>query len=222
MDGVVAYVAPNDVVNKEDSAYDRFFARVGTKECRDRLNAVQREALVRREPLEKKYAAYAKENGLTFETIGSLDKAYEATVLDYVWGYWQYSLLKDCDQIPADAKNATDDDIWTSVDTISGFSAYADQGWRPTRRTTTRPGRSSARRRSSSRTSRSSTSATATSRRATSSRVTSHEVPAAGDAGRRHLGPAQRPPDALRQRARTTRGAPSRSASARARRTPTS
>ncbi|MFC8147561.1 S28 family serine protease, partial [Streptomyces paradoxus] len=26
MDGVVAYVAPNDVVNKEDSAYDRFFA----------------------------------------------------------------------------------------------------------------------------------------------------------------------------------------------------
>ncbi|KDN72798.1 tripeptidyl aminopeptidase [Streptomyces olindensis] len=128
MDGVVAYVAPNDVVNKEDSAYDRFFARVGTKECRDRLNGVQREALVRREPLEKKYAAYAEENGLTFTTIGSLDKAYEATVLDYVWGFWQYSLLSDCDQIPADAKNATDDEIWTSVDTIAGFSAYADQG----------------------------------------------------------------------------------------------
>ncbi|GGU05842.1 S28 family serine protease [Streptomyces coeruleorubidus] len=128
MDGVVAYVAPNDVVNKEDSAYDRFFARVGTKECRDRLNGVQREALVRREPLEKKYAAYAQDNGLTFKTIGSLDKAYEATVLDYVWGFWQYSQLKDCDQIPADAKNATDDEIWDSVDTIAGFSAYADQG----------------------------------------------------------------------------------------------
>ncbi|MET9682945.1 S28 family serine protease [Streptomyces coeruleorubidus] len=128
MDGVVAYVAPNDVVNKEDSAYDRFFARVGTEECRDRLNGVQREALVRREPLEKKYAAYAQDNGLTFNTIGSLDKAYEATVLDYVWGFWQYSRLSDCDQIPADAKNATDDEIWDSVDTISGFSAYADQG----------------------------------------------------------------------------------------------
>jgi hypothetical protein len=128
MDGVVAYVAPNDVVNKEDSAYDRFFATVGTEECRDRLNGVQREALVRREPLEKKYAAFAAENGLTFTTIGSLDKAYEATVLDYVWGFWQYSGLSDCEQIPADAKNATDDEIWTSVDTISGFSAYADQG----------------------------------------------------------------------------------------------
>ncbi|MFF5359340.1 S28 family serine protease [Streptomyces scabiei] len=133
MDGVVAYVAPNDVVNDEDSAYDRFFANVGTKECRDRLNAVQREALVRREPLEKKYAEVAAADGLTFNTIGSLDKAYEAVVLDYVWGFWQYSLLADCDSgvIPKDAKAATDDEIWTSIDTISGFSAYADQGLEP-------------------------------------------------------------------------------------------
>ncbi|MFF9620086.1 S28 family serine protease [Streptomyces griseosporeus] len=128
MDGVVAYVAPNDVVNREDSAYDRFFATVGTKECRDRLNAVQREALVRREPLEKKYAAYAADNGYTFTTIGSLDRAYEAVVLDYVWGFWQYSLLSDCDTIPANAATASDDEIWNSVDEISGFSAYTDQG----------------------------------------------------------------------------------------------
>ncbi|MFG2356012.1 S28 family serine protease [Streptomyces sp. NPDC048521] len=128
MDGVVAYVAPNDVVNNEDSAYDRFFARVGTKECRDRLNAVQREALVRREPLERKYAQYAADNGYTFDTVGGLDKAYEAVVLDYVWGFWQYSLLKDCDTVPANAATASDDEIWNSVDTISGFSAYTDQG----------------------------------------------------------------------------------------------
>ena len=128
MDGVVAYVAPNDVVNKEDSAYDRFFENVGTKECRDRLNGVQREALVRREPLEKKYEAYAAENGYTFTTVGSLDKAYEAVVMDYVWAFWQYSLVADCEAIPADAVNATDDAIWDSIDGISGFSAYADQG----------------------------------------------------------------------------------------------
>ena len=40
MDGTVAYVAPNDVRNDEDSAYDDFFEKVGTTECRDRLNAV--------------------------------------------------------------------------------------------------------------------------------------------------------------------------------------
>ncbi|MCH0563698.1 MULTISPECIES: S28 family serine protease [unclassified Streptomyces] len=131
MDGVVAYVAPNDVVNREDSAYDRFFETVGTQDCRDRLNGVQREALVRREPLEKRYAAYAARNGYTFDTVGSLDRAYEAVVLDYVWGFWQYSLLSDCDTIPANAARATDDEIWTSVDTISGFSFYTDQGLEP-------------------------------------------------------------------------------------------
>ncbi|MEV0411000.1 S28 family serine protease [Streptomyces sp. NPDC050448] len=127
MDGVVAYVAPNDVVNKEDSAYDRFFTKVGTKECRDKLNAVQREALVRREPLEAKYTAAAAQNGWTFTTVGNLDKAYEAVVLDYVWAFWQYSLLADCASIPA-AATASDQEIWNSIDTISGFSAYADQG----------------------------------------------------------------------------------------------
>ncbi|MFI9251562.1 S28 family serine protease [Streptomyces sp. NPDC053069] len=128
MDGVVAYVAPNDVVNDEDSAYDRFFAHVGTKECRDRLNAVQREALVRRKQLEQRYAQYAAGKGYTFDTVGGLDKAYEAVVLDYVWGFWQYSLLKDCDTVPANAATASDEEIWNSVDTISGFSAYTDQG----------------------------------------------------------------------------------------------
>ncbi|MER6215805.1 aminopeptidase [Streptomyces sp. NPDC001272] len=127
MDGVVAYVAPNDVVNKEDSAYDRFFTKVGTKECRDKLAAVQREALIRREPLEAKYQEAAAANGWTFNTVGSLDKAFEAVVLDYTWAFWQYSLLSDCATLP-DAKSATDQQIWDSVDTISGFSAYADQG----------------------------------------------------------------------------------------------
>ncbi|MGW1411465.1 S28 family serine protease [Streptomyces sp. NPDC002403] len=128
MDGVVAYVAPNDVVDKEDSAYDRFFENVGTKECRDRVNAVQREALVRREPLEKKYREYAAEGGYTFATTGSLDKAYEAVVMDYVWAFWQYSLVSDCEAIPADAASATDQAIWDSVDSVSGFSTYTDQG----------------------------------------------------------------------------------------------
>ncbi|MEU4178538.1 S28 family serine protease [Streptomyces sp. NPDC026589] len=128
MDGVVAYVAPNDVVNDEDSAYDRFFENVGTEECRDKLAGVQREALIRRAPLQKKYKELAAAQGWTFNTIGSLDHAYEATVMDYGWAFWQYSLVADCVDIPADAEEATDEDIWNSVDAISGFSAYVDQG----------------------------------------------------------------------------------------------
>ncbi|MFF3289669.1 S28 family serine protease [Streptomyces sp. NPDC003023] len=127
MDGVVAYVAPNDVVNNEDAAYDRFLANVGTKECRDKLNAVQREALVRREPLKAVYTKYAADNGYTFDTVGSLDKAYEAVVMDFVWAFWQYSNLSDCETIPV-AATASDQEIFDTVDAIAGFAAYADQG----------------------------------------------------------------------------------------------
>ena len=45
VDGTVAYVAPNDSVNVEDSAYTRFFRTVGDAACREALVALQREAL---------------------------------------------------------------------------------------------------------------------------------------------------------------------------------
>ncbi|MEN3583239.1 S28 family serine protease [Streptomyces sp. ZYX-F-203] len=127
MDGVVAYVAPNDVVDREDSAYDRFFATVGTAECRARLEGVQREALVRRESLKRRYAEHAAREGYTFGTIGGLDRAYEAVVLDYLWGFWQYGSVEDCAAVPADAERAGDDAIWESVDSHSGFAFYTDQ-----------------------------------------------------------------------------------------------
>ncbi|MFF7181627.1 aminopeptidase [Streptomyces sp. NPDC008121] len=126
MDGVVAYVAPNDVVEKEDSAYDRFFATVGTKECRDRLNALQREALVRRAPLQAKYQAWAESEGATFTTVGSLDRAYEAVVLDFVWGFWQYYGEDVCDTVPV-AATASDDEIYETIDAYAGWSFYTDQ-----------------------------------------------------------------------------------------------
>ncbi|MFI6286490.1 S28 family serine protease [Streptomyces sp. NPDC051018] len=130
MDGVIAYVAPNDVNDGEDSAYDRFLSRVGTKECRDRLNAVQREALIRREPMKKLYARYAAEKNYTFNTVGSMDRAFESVVLDYTWAFWQYSPAADCATIPA-AATATDQELWDTVETISGFSYYTDQGLEP-------------------------------------------------------------------------------------------
>ncbi|GGR42221.1 hypothetical protein J2S40_001586 [Nocardioides luteus] len=131
MDGIVAYVAPNDVVNREDSAYDEFFATVGTQDCRDRLNGVQREALVRREALKAIYSDLAAADGYTFETMGSLDSAYEMVVLDYVWAFWQYAGTDECMNIPADAATATDQQIWGSIDYYSGFSFYTDQGLSP-------------------------------------------------------------------------------------------
>ena len=64
MDGIVAYVAPNDVRNNEDSAYDRFFASVGTERVpRPSSTPSQREALVRREQLDDEFRQWAADNG---------------------------------------------------------------------------------------------------------------------------------------------------------------
>ncbi|MEO3973982.1 S28 family serine protease [Streptomyces sp. CAU 1734] len=131
MDGIVAYVAPNDVDNDEDSAYDRFFANVGTKECRDRLDGVQVEALKRREALSARLSQYATDNNYTFKTVGSLDHAFEATVLDYTWGFWQYNREANCLTAIPDARTATDDQLWNTINSIAGWSAYADQGLTP-------------------------------------------------------------------------------------------
>jgi hypothetical protein len=127
VDGVVAYVAPNDRLNRLDSAYDRFFSTVGTDpDCRARLLDVQREALKRRPEMVAKYQAAATAGGWTFTGVfGTVDRAYEMVVLDTVWAFWQYSKQSDCPTVPA--ATASSDELYGFIDTITGFSFYTDQ-----------------------------------------------------------------------------------------------
>lgn len=129
MDGTVAYVAPNNVDDKRDGAYDEFFASVGTAECRGRLESVQREALVRRDEMVARYEKWAEDEGYTFGLVGDVDRAYEVVVLDLVWAFWQYHLASECDQVPA--ADAPTEEIYAFVDEISGFAFYTDQGMTP-------------------------------------------------------------------------------------------
>ncbi|QDQ10848.1 S28 family serine protease [Streptomyces spectabilis] len=126
LDAVVAFVAPNDKNNRDDSGYERFFETVGTKECRAALNAVQREMLVRRAALLPKFEADAEANGQTFEeTLGTTDRAYEFAVLDQVWNFWQSGSIDNCATVP-DAKKATDDELY-SWSKGHGLSVYYDE-----------------------------------------------------------------------------------------------
>jgi hypothetical protein len=128
VDGVVAYVAPNDADNKQDTAYDEFFATVGsTPDCRNALKALQHEALSRRTELVNMYDEYAEENGLTFESVfGSTDKAFEMTVLDTEWAFWQFAGQSACGTVPA--PDASTEEIFAFIDTIASFGFYADEG----------------------------------------------------------------------------------------------
>jgi hypothetical protein len=127
IDGVVAYVAPNDSINDLDGAYDRFFRTVGDAACRSALDGVQKEALKRRDRLVPRVAAEAAANGWTFNrTIGTADRSFEMTVLDTVWAFWQYSVAADCAGVPA--ATATDDEIFNWINGVAGWSFYTDQG----------------------------------------------------------------------------------------------
>jgi hypothetical protein len=71
MNGSVPYVAPNDVNNADDSAYQRFFQTVGPAACRTRVQDLQREALVRRDQLAPLFHQYLVDNSLTTNLIGT-------------------------------------------------------------------------------------------------------------------------------------------------------
>ncbi len=126
VDGVVAYVAPNDKINELDGAYDRFFATVGDAACRSALDNVQVEALKRRDQMVPLVEADAAANGWTFaRTIGTADRSFEMTVLDAVWAFWQYSSVADCATVPP--ATATDAELYAWIDGVAGWSFYTDQ-----------------------------------------------------------------------------------------------
>ncbi len=131
VDGTVAYVAPNDSVNVEDSRYTRFFRTVGTPACRAALLALQKEALgPRRAELLARVQATAAESGLTFEeTIGTADRSLELTVLDTPWAFWQYLTQDDCATVPP--ASATTDAIYDWIDGVAGWTFYTDEGLAP-------------------------------------------------------------------------------------------
>ncbi|SPT49314.1 aminopeptidase [Actinomadura madurae] len=130
VDGSVVYVAPNDVKNNDDRAYDKFFQTVGTDpECRAHVKALAREFLKRRPAMLERFKAAADENGWTFTILRTQDRAFENSVMDYEWAFWQYSLQSDCADLPA--VTASDDELYKTLDTVSGLSFYSDQGLSP-------------------------------------------------------------------------------------------
>jgi hypothetical protein len=130
MNGTVPYVAPNDVINQDDSAYDQLFATVGPKDCRERAQALQREVLVRRPAMLVKFHDYLVENELTVTIMGTEDKAFEGAALDFDFTYWQYYGVDHCAQLPV-AATISDDDLFMLIDGYNPWNEYTDQGIEP-------------------------------------------------------------------------------------------
>jgi hypothetical protein len=130
VDGTVVYSAPNNVDDRDDSAYLRFFETVGTASCREALKGVQRELLLRREEMVARYAAWAQSSGATFRVVGGVDRAFETAVLRVPLMFWQYGGEADCARVPG--PDATSDELHTWLDGTARLPVYADRSAEPT------------------------------------------------------------------------------------------
>ncbi|MEU6863487.1 S28 family serine protease [Streptomyces sp. NPDC046876] len=123
--GTVAYGAPNNTDDQDDSAYDARLERLGTAECRAALKSAQQQALIRREAMTERYGRWAAEAKATFQTIGSTDRAFELAVLRLPMMFWMHQPEGSCASVPP--ADATDDALYTWVAEVTQLPVYTDQ-----------------------------------------------------------------------------------------------
>ncbi|MEU9374218.1 S28 family serine protease [Streptomyces sp. NPDC048255] len=123
--GTVAYSAPNNTDDQEDTAYDTRLEQVGTAECREAIKSAQREALKRREALTARYAQWAAGEKRTFQIIGSADRAFELAVLRLPMMFWMHQPAGACGSVPG--AGATDDELYAWIARVTQFPVYTDQ-----------------------------------------------------------------------------------------------
>lgn len=119
----VPYVAPINFGREEDRLFD-FFNKVGTAEDRQKINDFQLAVLKHRDELMILFEQLAEEKGYTYRM--GLDKAFDLTVLEYPFSFWQWH--GDTDQIPV-TTTATTQELFDHLAQYSDFSYPADQIW---------------------------------------------------------------------------------------------
>ena len=119
----VPYVAPLNF-GPEDERMVPFFESVGTAECRDRVFRFQKLALEKFDQLFPIFLKYAGERGWTFNRVGGPETAYEMTVLEYEFAFWQWGSVP-CDSIPLDGD---DEKLFRHLADVGDPRYFADQG----------------------------------------------------------------------------------------------
>ncbi len=123
VDGTVAYVAPLSFA-VADPRYTDFLDQVGTQACRDRIVALQREALgPRRQQFVARMVAEGAASNSTFDTFGP-DKLFEFALTEVRFVFWQYGDASQCNSLPA--PTASDDAIYDFIDSVANFSGSYD------------------------------------------------------------------------------------------------
>ncbi|MEC4114320.1 S28 family serine protease [Myroides pelagicus] len=121
VDVSIPYVAPFNHSLEEPRIYE-FLNQVGDKACRDQIYATQIALLKNKATILPKLKWYAKGAGLTFEYLGSLEKAFEYAVLEYSFAFWQSG--HSCESFP-DISNI--EELTDNLLQISNIDFFSDK-----------------------------------------------------------------------------------------------
>lgn len=130
VDGTVPYVAPNDVKNDDDRAYDQMLGNVGPARCRQDIIGVQRRMLGSdREWFMGKMAEADSAEGNTYDIVGDKGIAFETAVIDLYFGFYQYHPVSECSGVPK--AGATNEQVLAWVNQIGSLTGASDQSLEP-------------------------------------------------------------------------------------------
>jgi hypothetical protein len=122
--GVVAYVAPHSY-GADDPRFVTFLDHVGEASCREKLIALQREWLMRRDETFPRFQMSASAMGLTFEHVGGAEIAFEHLAQEFRVAFWQYGTAADCADLPG--PGATAAALLSALNTQVPMNLSADQ-----------------------------------------------------------------------------------------------
>jgi hypothetical protein len=121
----VAYVAPV-MPYPDDPRFATFLSQVGSADCRQKLQDFQRLVLSRRASLLELFRQYNQSHNYAFSII-SEEAAFEYSVLEYPFAFWQYGAESDCAGIPG--ADAGDQQVLDHLVDVSSPYYYSDKGF---------------------------------------------------------------------------------------------
>lgn len=121
VDVSVPYVGPLNYSIDDNRVYE-WIKSVSTPECREKVFNFQKLCFEKRDELFPLFMENAENKRLTYDIVGN-EKAYEYSVLEFSFAYWQWS-DGDCSKIPD--KNSSLDEIWDELSNYGGVTYFDD------------------------------------------------------------------------------------------------
>jgi hypothetical protein len=121
VDVSVPYVGPLNYSIDDQRVYE-WIKSVSTPECREKVFNFQKLCFEKRDELYPIFLKKAEDKKLTYNIVG-YEKAYEYSILEFSFAYWQWS-DGDCSKIPDN--NSSLEEIWDELAAYGGVTYFDD------------------------------------------------------------------------------------------------